>query len=471
MSKPLVSIVCTVYNKAPWLRETIDSFLKQETDFHYDILLIDDCSTDQSAQILEEYAEGFPDKIRLFKNEENMGIARTWLKICDLVEAPYLARCDGDDAWTNPQKLQLQLDALRKQMDSKWVTTDIDFVDESGQIIGTSIFESHQMPYVHDFETMLATRGFLAPSTWLIETKLMQEINHQIDLNTADDTFDMQLDLFQKTKLTYLPISTVAYRINQGSDSRPKDFEKIEERFNKLLSTQEAYLDKYPDSNYREMLRILLERNNSYELELTRHQAGLAKLGMEKVTIYLDCGQGFRQEDILQYPLANEDDIKFILPENCRCIRVDLSESPSFYKEVRLVSLTYQTEVLPKFTNAIVLGNSYVFPNPDPQMIFDIQTDLYGREMALRYSLFEINDIYSDNYVAKILAQELLDVKHEKERLHQALHQYKAQYDNLTEKVERQRIDLEEVTRVYNSVTHSRRWTIPTKLINFFRRK
>lgn len=468
MIRPLVSIVCTVYNKEPWLKQTIDSFLQQETDFPFDIILIDDASSDGSKEILASYAQRYPDKIRVYYNEKNIGIARTWLKVCDLVEAPYIARCDGDDYWICTDKLQIQMQSLQENPESKWSSTDINFVNEEGQILGQSIFESGQMPYVHDFETMLATRGFLAPSTWLVETKLIQEINHQIHLDTADDTFDIQLDLFQKTRLTYLPQATVAYRINQGSDSRPKDFAKIEHRFNRLLETQNNYLDKYPMSDYREMLRILLDRNNRYELELTKKEAGLSQSGIEKVIIDFDrSGKDFNQEDTVEYSIGKSDSIVFSLPSDCSRIRVDLSEIPSFFQRVSLVSMRSGTEILPCFTNAIILGSAYIFPNSDPQITYNIPVELFGREFQLNYAVFELDDIHSNDYIGKILAQDLLDAKAKIRELQRD----KGLYQEALRVIEEQKKDLLEVTRLYNAVTHSRRWTIPTKIINFLRRR
>ncbi|HEL9644616.1 TPA: glycosyltransferase [Streptococcus suis] len=467
MTYPLVSIVCTVYNKAPWLRKTIEHFLMQETDFSFDILLIDDCSTDGSKEIVAEFAQRFPDKIRAFYNDTNQGIARTWVKICQEVTADYLARCDGDDYWTDRKKLQKQVDALRMNPQSKWVSTDIDYVNEDDKVIARAIFESGLVPKAHDFEQMLATRGFTAPSTWLVETQLMQEVNQEMDITTADDTFDLQLDLFQRTPLTYLPEVTVAYRVNQGSDSRPKEFSKVEHRFNRLLETQETYLDKYPSRDTRKMLQILLERNNHYELELTKKEFGLAQFGVERVTVYYAKGdEGFSQEQIVQFPLAKIAELSLQLPPDCRKIRIDLSESPSFYAYVQLVSTSSGTEVLPSFTNGIVLGNSYIFPNVDPQLIYDIP-EAFGKEFSLRYQAYDIDNIQSDDYIAKILSQELLDLKMKVKELEGLRLQTKQQSHIIAQ----QQQDLEALTHQYHSVIGSRRWIIPTKIINFFRRK
>jgi glucosyltransferase len=465
MTEPLVSILCTVYNKEPWLVQTIESFLAQETDFPVEILLIDDASTDGSKSIIEDYQARYPEQIRAFYNVENLGIAKTWVAICQEARGFYIARCDGDDFWLDQHKLQKQVALLKANPQSRWSNTDFDLYNEKGQLISQAGFENGTIPLADSFEKMLATRGFTMASTWLVERDLMLEVNAELDLTTSDDTFNLQMDLFQRTELAYLPEATVAFVINQGSDSRPKDFERIAQRFNRLMETQNHYLDKYPNSNYREMLSLLLERVNRFELDLTRKEAGLAQIGLQLVTIYLDrAGKGFNEEDILQFPLAKADSIVLNLPEDCTTIRVDLSEIPNFFQEARLLVRDSQTEVLPSFTNGIILGEAVVFPNPDPQLVYTIPREVVGHQLQLDYQLFELDNLHSEAYIGKVLAQDLSAAKAK-------LNELQRETIDVQQRNSRLQKELEDISHLYNSVIHSRRWTIPTKIINFLRRK
>lgn len=465
MTEPLVSILCTVYNKEPWLVQTIESFLAQETDFPVEILLIDDASTDGSKSIIEDYQARYPEQIRAFYNVENLGIAKTWVAICQEARGFYIARCDGDDFWLDQHKLQKQVALLKDRPQSRWSNTDFDLYNEKGQLISQAGFENGTIPLADSFEKMLATRGFTMASTWLVERDLMLEVNAELDLTTSDDTFNLQMDLFQRTELAYLPEATVAFVINQGSDSRPKDFERIAQRFNRLMETQNHYLDKYPNSNYREMLSLLLERVNRFELDLTRKEAGLAQIGLQLVTIYLDrAGKGFNEEDILQFPLAKADSIVLNLPEDCTTIRVDLSEIPNFFQEARLLVRDSQTEVLPSFTNGIILGEAVVFPNPDPQLVYTIPREVVGHQLQLDYQLFELDNLHSEAYIGKVLAQDLSAAKAK-------LNELQRETIDVQQRNSRLQKELEDISHLYNSVIHSRRWTIPTKIINFLRRK
>lgn len=467
MKQLTVSIICTVYNKEPWLSRVVDSLIAQETKFEYEIILIDDASTDGSREIVKTYQKRYPDKIRVILNDRNQGISKTWIDACKQAKGKYIARCDGDDFWLDPCKLQKQVTLLENHPEARWSNTDFDIYDENGKFISASGFVSGSIPLSDTYANMLATRGFTMASTWLVEKNLMLEVNEQLDLTTADDTFNLQLDLFQRTPLLFLPEATVAYTINQGSDSRPIQFSKIENRFQKLLATQKAYLDKYPQSQYREILDILLERNNTYELFLTQKERGLAQIGIQKVTIYFDIDErGFNQETIQEYPLMWEDSIQVTIPENCRRIRVDLSEQSSFYQSVSLQSVKDGTVLLPAYTNGISLGQLMLFPKDDPQIIYELPT-FWGSEFILHYRLCELDNLQSTDYIAKVLSKELALLQEKVGEGEQLYMQIQSQKDIISQQQE----EIERLADLYHSVISSRRWSIPTRIINFFRRK
>ncbi|EHI69627.1 glycosyltransferase family 2 protein [Streptococcus ictaluri] len=263
-----VSVICTNYNKGPWLSEAIDSFLRQKTQFDFEIILIDDASTDHSKQVLEAYQKQFPDKIRLIFNLENLGITRTWVKACLEAKGQYIARCDGDDYWTDDYKLQKQVDSLEDNPDSKWSNTDFDFITSEGELVHAQAFKSGFTPLTDTYEKMLALKGMTMASTWLVDADLMRQVNQKINLDTSDDTFDIQLELFQMTRLTFVDASTTVYRMTSNSDSRPDSEDKMLSRIQGLLETQLCYLEKYPQVDYREIAKELLKQDAKNEIRI-----------------------------------------------------------------------------------------------------------------------------------------------------------------------------------------------------------
>ena len=442
---PFVSIICTVFNKEPWLKKTIDSFLAQQTEFSFEIILVDDASSDGSRSIIQDYQANYPNLIRAFYQDENQGIAKTWVAICKEARGYYIARCDGDDFWIDPLKLQKQVDLLASRPDCRWSNTDFDIYDEHGNFVSKAGFANHTIPLADTYEKMLATRGFTMASTWLVDRDLMLEVNQELDLTTSDDTFNLQLELFQRTSLAYLNEATVAYTINQGSDSRPTDFRKLERRFHKLLQTQLEYLDKYPNADFKEMTKILLERNNTYEIHLSKPTDSLSPIGMESVTIYYGDEENTYSEDrTLTKLLQKEDCLTIEIPKGTSVIRVDLSERPSYYSDVQLKDARGDV-CSPVYTNGVIVDGYYLFSEPDPQLIYDVEEEgVY----QLSYKMISVNDIAAPDYLGKVFEAEILDSRN---------------------RIKNLEADLEATKAAYNSVITSRRWTIPTKILKFLR--
>ena len=119
-SPVLVSIRCLVYNHEPFLRQCLDGFVMQKTDFRFEAIVHDDASTDGSAAIIREYADKYPDIIKPILQTENQyskhdgSITRITFEACT---GKYIALCEGDDYWTDPLKLQKQVDYMEAHPD------------------------------------------------------------------------------------------------------------------------------------------------------------------------------------------------------------------------------------------------------------------------------------------------------------------------------------------------------------------
>ena len=114
-TKPLVSISCITYNHAKYIRDALEGFLMQKTTFPIEILIHDDASTDGTTEIVREYEEKNPDIIKPLyetKNQWNKGIRGSAVFNFPRARGKYIALCEGDDYWTDPFKLQKQVDLL-----------------------------------------------------------------------------------------------------------------------------------------------------------------------------------------------------------------------------------------------------------------------------------------------------------------------------------------------------------------------
>ena len=113
--KIMVSVMCTAFNHEDYIREALDSMVNQQADFAYEILVNDDCSSDGTAGIVRDYAEKYPEKVRAFFPEKNLysqNIDVYYHTFFPNARGKYVAFCEGDDFWSDPEKLQRQVDFL-----------------------------------------------------------------------------------------------------------------------------------------------------------------------------------------------------------------------------------------------------------------------------------------------------------------------------------------------------------------------
>lgn len=116
---PVLSIICLAYNHAAFIRETLDGFVRQETTFPFEVIVHDDASTDSTADIIRAYAARYPNLIKPIYQRENqyrLGVPFS-TRLFAQARGRYIAYCEGDDYWTDPRKLQIQVDFLEKHPD------------------------------------------------------------------------------------------------------------------------------------------------------------------------------------------------------------------------------------------------------------------------------------------------------------------------------------------------------------------
>lgn len=117
MESPLVSICCISYNHERFIRKALEGFVNQKTSFPFEIVISDDCSSDGTRAIITEYASKYPEIFRDVSPKENLGVSRNFIHVQKEAKGKYVAFCEGDDYWTDAQKLQKQVDFLESHPD------------------------------------------------------------------------------------------------------------------------------------------------------------------------------------------------------------------------------------------------------------------------------------------------------------------------------------------------------------------
>ena len=132
---PIVTILMPAYNHEKYISQAIESVLAQKTNYPYELLIHDDGSTDSTLAIAQNYATKFSDKIKIFTEEENQGLLKSYKRLIEQSNGKYLAILESDDYWLDENKLQIQIDFLESNSDYGIVAGDIISIDENGNII------------------------------------------------------------------------------------------------------------------------------------------------------------------------------------------------------------------------------------------------------------------------------------------------------------------------------------------------
>lgn len=172
----LVSINCITYNHEKFIDKAIESFINQITDFEFEIVIGEDCSTDGTLEIVKEYEKQYPSLIRLITDSKNVGMSKNSRRILDASVGEYIAICEGDDYWTDPFKLQKQVDFFKRHKECSLVFHAADIIN-----VETGLIEGEIRPFKRTFiypENKLFFGGgdFVATASMMFKKSLMIDL-------------------------------------------------------------------------------------------------------------------------------------------------------------------------------------------------------------------------------------------------------------------------------------------------------
>lgn len=248
---PLVSIKCLVYNHAPYLRQCLDGFIMQKTNFKFEAVIHEDCSTDGSASIIREYEEKYPDIIKPIYEKENQYSKRdgSLNRIIDPhLTGKYIAICEGDDYWTDPLKLQKQVDFLERNPDYGFIYTA--YREERNGRIGEIKRTDFGIDCLRQY--LKHEYGIIATASTLFKANLFHQ--REIDLSLPMADVPLWIQLMHASKAKYLDEDTTVYRILTESASHSKDYRKKMAFGKSALQVRRAYAERYGFDDIATML-------------------------------------------------------------------------------------------------------------------------------------------------------------------------------------------------------------------------
>jgi glycosyltransferase involved in cell wall biosynthesis len=261
-----LSVVINTYNQAAFVVEAIESVLMQRTPFDFEIVIVDDCSTDGTREILISYADKYPGKVRLILYETNQALTDEML--LRHATADYVALLEGDDYWTDPEKLEIQVAFLDANPD--YVLCGHNFVVRN-EYINTEVVRPD---FNQDLAVTLTTRElieFYIPTASMVFRNRMLDTWPECFMRLGFGDRPLQIMLSKLGKVRYFTRPMSVYRIHSGGawssryrlnlekpipDTTPEGRMKLIEYWEALS----VYLDHQYDEDIFELIANM--RNN-----------------------------------------------------------------------------------------------------------------------------------------------------------------------------------------------------------------
>lgn len=250
---PLVTIRCITYNHEPYIRQCLEGFVMQKTNFRFEAIVHDDASTDGTAAIIREYAEKYPDIIKPIYEIENQYSKHDGSldRIMDAhMRGKYIALCEGDDYWIDPLKLQKQVDFLEEHPDYGLIYTNYKIFNLKKNSFMQARWESKRLSG-EVFDKLLCG-NFIATATVLMKAEAWLQSNKALQLYAQKwlmGDYPLWLETARNWKIKYLGDMTTVYRKLPESASHSLDFKKILDFNNSVLAVQ-TYFAKLTKKEY-----------------------------------------------------------------------------------------------------------------------------------------------------------------------------------------------------------------------------
>lgn len=273
MKSIIVSVHCAVYNHAPYLRQCLNGIVMQKTKFNYEIIVHDDVSTDGSVEIIQEYIDKYPDLIKPIFEAENQyskhdGSVRRIMR--EASKGKYIAICEGDDYWSDPLKLQKQVDILENDASIGLVYSDFDLVDFNSNMLDDTSAPKRICNIKQNFR-----HGYIYDQLFNHSSNILScTVLYRKNLITTEPIIDHDLfmQISKVSKISFIDEKLAVYRIN------PKGM---------MLSDSERVSSYLFRTISNHMIDFYIQKNYTYNVDIKKLKKEVEIFFSKYVTSYI----------------------------------------------------------------------------------------------------------------------------------------------------------------------------------------
>lgn len=299
---PVVSIICNTYNHEKYVADAIESFLIQKTDFPIEILIHDDASTDNTANIIKQYENKYPNIIKpvyQVENQYSKGDSIISKIQYNRILGKYTALCEGDDYWDDPFKLQKQFDILEKHPEINLSAHAAKIVSSDTKKVIGKISPQNYDGIITTDRVIYGGGGFFSTNSLFFRSKILTNLPEFYYKCPFDRTLQILGSLYNG--VYYFNETMSSYRrFAEGSwTSRNRYNVEYLMHFNKLIRDMLIDVNKYSNYNFSDSIELALLKNEYSWLDLN----GQYKKMLSKKYIYVRKHNTFK-ENVRVYILA-----------------------------------------------------------------------------------------------------------------------------------------------------------------------
>lgn len=244
--EPLVSVFIPVYNAEGYIKEAIDSVLSQ-TYQNFEIIVLNDGSTDQTQHILEELAKK-DERIKIYKNEQNLGLTLTRNKGISLCKGEYIALLDADDLMVK-QRIEKQIDFFKTNPDYDAVSSWMQIFDQDGlkQII-------RYRETMNDYKSVSIFYSPISHAAALFKSSVIQKLGYRSPFKFAED-YDMWFRFLMHYKVAVIPEVLYLYRAHHSQTIGAANKENQDFSHKELIKSMHCFF-KIPSGDHNTNLHL-----------------------------------------------------------------------------------------------------------------------------------------------------------------------------------------------------------------------
>ena len=316
----LVSINCTTYNHEIYIADAIESFLMQKTNFDYEILIGEDCSTDNTKEIVEALAKKYPNQIRIITSSQNVGARKNSIRLLENSKGKFIAECEGDDYWTDPYKLQKQIDYMVDHPNCSMSFHASEIIKAPNHATGMIVkpYDRSRKSTVEDI--IIGGGGFFSTGSMVYLKKLMEN-PPQFYVEAPIGDYPMQMILASQGYAYYMDENMSAYRSGVKGSWTDRMTNSINVREN-VIHVNEGIIQ-------------LLEGFNVYTKSKYFKEIEQVKLKLEFEVLVLK-GKGKEQKSARFSRYSSFDKIKVKAKVHIRCHYPNYFLKLANYKDVKM---------------------------------------------------------------------------------------------------------------------------------------